>query len=99
MKYKIQWSLPHFFNRINECSIVKEEGLTDSNQPICMSPEQAVDAAKLLKTSIVVPIHYGSFQNDPIYVESENLIERLVQSSKNENFTLSILEHMEAIHV
>ncbi|WP_268872899.1 MBL fold metallo-hydrolase, partial [Neobacillus fumarioli] len=46
-------------------AVVREEGMIPSNQPICMGPEQAIAAAKILRCKILVPIHYGTFYNGP----------------------------------
>lgn len=58
-------------------AVVRDDGMIPSNQPICMGPEQAIAAAKILNCKIVVPIHYGAFHNPPIYIETESPLDRL----------------------
>ena len=42
-----------------------------------MNPEQAAAAANILRTKLVVPIHYGSLHNPPVYIETPHSTERL----------------------
>ena len=44
---------------------------TDVTQPMSLTPEQAVSAARILKPRTVIPIHYGS-QNEPGYLEESD---------------------------
>jgi L-ascorbate metabolism protein UlaG (beta-lactamase superfamily) len=74
-------------------AIVHEEGMTPSNQPICMEPEQALTAAKLLNCKLFVPIHYGTFCNPPIYNETRTPLLRLTEHS--ENFEVKVLQNKE----
>jgi len=55
-----------------------------------MTPEQAVEAAKILQARLFVPIHYGSLHRPPDYVETENILARLESKSKETNTLLSI---------
>ncbi|HET6872807.1 MAG TPA: MBL fold metallo-hydrolase [Sporolactobacillaceae bacterium] len=58
-------------------AIVQEEGLTPSGLPICMVPEQAASAAAILEARTLIPIHYGSFHNPPVYLETPHAVDRL----------------------
>jgi L-ascorbate metabolism protein UlaG (beta-lactamase superfamily) len=48
-----------------------------------MTPEQAAVAANILKTDFIVPIHYHTMHNPPIYMETSNPVERLSASLTN----------------
>lgn len=74
-------------------AVVKEEGVTPSYQPICMGPEQATTAARILKCRVLVPIHYGTFCNPPVYNETATPINRLINSEGD--FELKILKNKE----
>lgn len=67
--------------------------------PICMNPEQAVSAAKIIKAKLFIPIHYGSFHNPPIYIETENVVERLERAAKKQQVTLTLLQQEEEIAI
>lgn len=45
-----------------------------------MTPEQAAAAANILRADFVVPIHYGTMHQPPIYIETPNAVERLSAS-------------------
>lgn len=60
--------------------ILHVAGLKDqSSLPACLTPEEAVEAAKILHAEYLVPIHYRTFNNPPFYIETENVEERLIQ--------------------
>lgn len=56
-----------------------------------MSPEQAVDVALALSARHLVPIHYG-WSNPPGYLEGEDILQRLEESSVRRGVNLTILE-------
>jgi L-ascorbate metabolism protein UlaG (beta-lactamase superfamily) len=45
-----------------------------------MTPEQAAAAANILRADFVVPIHYGTMHQPPIYIETPHALERLSAS-------------------
>ncbi len=47
-----------------------------------MSPEEAAVAANILAAKTLVPIHYGSLNKPPLYVETERPTERLRDKSQ-----------------
>jgi L-ascorbate metabolism protein UlaG (beta-lactamase superfamily) len=72
--------------------ILKVSGLkTQSHLPACLTPEEAVEAAKILNAAYLVPIHYGTFHNPPYYCEAENIEERLIQRGKELGVTVKFL--------
>jgi L-ascorbate metabolism protein UlaG (beta-lactamase superfamily) len=78
-------------------AIVKEAGMITSNLPICMNPEQALEAARISEAKMLIPIHYGAFHNPPQYIETADPIERL--TAKEQKFTISILKNGEGIEL
>ncbi|WP_367756088.1 hypothetical protein [Ammoniphilus sp. 3BR4] len=56
-----------------------------------MTPEEAVEAAKILGVQKLIPIHYGTFNNPPNYIETPNLMERLQCRAQEQKVDLEIL--------
>ncbi|RXT04557.1 MBL fold metallo-hydrolase [Ammoniphilus sp. CFH 90114] len=65
--------------------------------PACMTPEEAVEAAKILGAKRLVPIHFGTFHNPPYYIETPNLIERLERRAAERDVPLTILQAGESV--
>lgn len=57
-------------------AIVEFAGLASSGIPVCMTPEQAAAAAKLVGAKVACPIHYSLFDNPPTYAETKNAPQR-----------------------
>jgi L-ascorbate metabolism protein UlaG (beta-lactamase superfamily) len=93
------WNLVNHYGPIDvaflpiNAAIVRDKGMTPSNQPICMGPEQASAAASILNCKVLVPIHYGTFCNPPVYNETDIPIERLLNSKRD--FEIKILNNKE----
>ena len=56
----------------------------DIPTPAVLTPEQAVDAAILLKAETVVPIHYG-LDDPPFYVEVKDALKSFLETAKSRN--------------
>jgi L-ascorbate metabolism protein UlaG (beta-lactamase superfamily) len=69
-----------------------------SGQPICLTPEQAVSAATILKAATLIPIHFGLVHHPPIYRQTPDVLERLRAAAEN-TIKLSILETKEIINL
>lgn len=78
-------------------AIVHDSDMISSNQPICLNPEQAVSAAKILGAKLLIPIHYGSFHNPPYYFETENVEKRIKAAARKDSVTIAFLQHKEEI--
>lgn len=78
-------------------AVVNEPGSISSGQPICLTPEQAIAAAKVLGASVLIPIHYGSFHHPPVYNETPNVMDRIRRQSKNEKVNVRLLKEHESI--
>lgn len=57
-----------------------------------MSPEEAANAGSILQAKCIVPIHYGSLNKKPFYVETENPEERLFEKSSDLGISVKICE-------
>ncbi|HLO11870.1 MAG TPA: MBL fold metallo-hydrolase [Pseudoneobacillus sp.] len=65
---------------------------TQSSLPACLTPEEAVEAAKILEADYLIPIHYGIFNNPPHYCETHNIEERLMIRGEEVNVKVKILK-------
>ncbi|MZQ85969.1 MBL fold metallo-hydrolase [Paenibacillus sp. 5J-6] len=69
-----------------------------SDQPICLTPEQAVMAAQILGAKTLIPIHYKAAHHPPVYTQTPDLMNRLTQSAKD-RVHLSILQTKEIVTI
>ncbi|MCH6269100.1 MBL fold metallo-hydrolase [Neobacillus citreus] len=68
-----------------------------SSLPACLTPEEAVEAVKILNAEYLVPIHYGTFNNPPFYIEAKNVEERLMQRGNELAVNIKILRPNEPL--
>jgi L-ascorbate metabolism protein UlaG (beta-lactamase superfamily) len=66
-----------------------------SSLPACLTPEQAIEAARILGAEYLVPIHYGTFNNPPYYSETENIEARLLKLGMERGVRLKFLQESE----
>lgn len=66
-----------------------------SNEPIVMTPEQAVSAAMALEAQILVPIHFDLVNNPPFYTPAKDIRNRVTHSAHEKNMTVKWLETKE----
>ncbi|SMO60206.1 MBL fold metallo-hydrolase [Melghirimyces algeriensis] len=80
--------------------VLKVSGL-DKQSAIeaAMSPEQAVEAAYLLDVNTMIPIHFGTFHNPPYYIETDNLIDRLLSRSRQYSLDVRMMKTGERLNV
>lgn len=52
-----------------------------TSEPACLTPEQAVEAARILGVKKLVPIHYGEFNSPPLYAETQHVLVRLEKAA------------------
>lgn len=80
-------------------AVTRFPGVTPtSDQPICLTPEQAVTAAEILGVKMLIPIHYKAAHNPPIYTQTPDLINRLTQSAQD-RINVSILQTREVFTI
>lgn len=79
-------------------AVIEDPDLTPSGQSICLTPEQAVSAAVILKANKLMPIHFGAFHYPPQYNETHNLMDRLTKSAEGK-VNLHILNSKESIEL
>ena len=65
-------------------------GLDPSGLPAVLTPKQACVAARLLRAAKLCPIHYGTFNNPPIYVEQPDLLAALAEASREEHVDVQL---------
>jgi len=98
------WKIAHTFGAFDvaclpiNAPVIAEAGSIASDQPIALSPEQAVMAAILLGARQLVPIHYGAFHNPPAYVQTADPLPRLEHSAKG-RLALRILASKEKMTI
>ena len=78
-------------------AVVNEPGSISSNQPICLTPEQAAAAVKVMCSDLLIPIHYGSFHHPPFYNETPHVMERVISQCKAENIHVKFLDEHESM--
>jgi len=64
--------------------LVEFPGYTPSGIPATLTPSEAAVATRLLNAKQLVPIHYGTFNNPPVYVEQSNIAEQLAAAAERE---------------
>lgn len=70
--------------------------LKPSGQAAALNPEQAVAAARLLEAKVLIPIHYRTINNPPVYAETPNIEQRL-QTAVHDDIQLALLKTNESI--
>ncbi len=73
-------------------AIVEFRGNPPSGQPITLGPEQAVAAAYVLGAKTLLPIHYRTIHQPPLYCETPDLPERLHASAAERGIKLALLD-------
>jgi L-ascorbate metabolism protein UlaG (beta-lactamase superfamily) len=61
-----------------------------------MVPEQAASAAAILEARTLIPIHYGSFHNPPVYLETPHAVDRLKSALSKTDVQLVLLNNKES---
>ncbi|WP_424890444.1 MBL fold metallo-hydrolase [Streptomyces sp. XH2] len=61
--------------------MARREGITPTNQPATLTPEQAVEAAVVLGASTACAIHYDLFNNPPYYTEQHDVRGRFLRAA------------------
>ncbi|MEV4443155.1 MBL fold metallo-hydrolase [Streptomyces sp. NPDC049577] len=62
--------------------LTRRDGFTPTNQPATLTPEQAVEAAVVLKASTACAIHYDLFNNPPYYTEQHDVRGRFLRAAQ-----------------
>ena len=63
----------------------------------CLTPEQAVEAAYLLRAKQLVPIHYDGFNNPPKYTQASDLPARLQQAAAGHGVELNKIQTYQSL--
>lgn len=73
-------------------------GLEPSGLPATLTPAQAAVAARLLHDRALCPIHYGTFNNPPVYVEHDDPLGTLAEAAAHESVDMWALQEGEWIY-
>jgi L-ascorbate metabolism protein UlaG (beta-lactamase superfamily) len=66
-------------------------GFAPSGIPGTLQPAHAAAATRLLNAAQLVPIHYGTFHNPPIYVEQDDIPGQLAAAAQREGVKVNLL--------
>ena len=106
MLYSVEWMIARKYGPIDIACLpvngplLQVPGLDrQSETEAVMSPEQAVDAAYLLGVKAMVPIHFGTFHNPPFYIETHEVVQRLLAAGEKRTVDVRILKSGEALNV
>jgi L-ascorbate metabolism protein UlaG (beta-lactamase superfamily) len=100
------WRITREFGPLNVAclpingAVLRVYGLSvQSELHACMTPEEAVEAAKILGVGNLIPIHFGMFNNPPYYIETPNVIERLQNRANERGVNVCLLYPGESIEL
>jgi L-ascorbate metabolism protein UlaG (beta-lactamase superfamily) len=65
-------------------------GFTATDVPATLTPEQAVEAAVVLRARRACPIHYGLFHNPPRYVEPDGVLTRFQTAAQRRTIEIAV---------
>jgi L-ascorbate metabolism protein UlaG (beta-lactamase superfamily) len=75
-------------------------GLSEqSTLPACMTPEEAVEAARLMGAGQLIPIHFRTFHHPPHYIETPDLLPRLHRRAAERNVPVRVMATGEAMDI
>jgi L-ascorbate metabolism protein UlaG (beta-lactamase superfamily) len=73
-------------------AVTQFPGMRPSGIPADLMPDQAAAAAAILGANIACPMHYGAFDNPPIYVEVANPVQTFLAASDRLGVVARIVE-------
>lgn len=80
--------------------ILEVKGLKyQSSLPATLSPEEAIEATKILGAKKMIPIHFNTFNNPPYYIETEGIRQRLEEYSLKYDISVPILKPGEYMNI
>ncbi len=77
--------------------IVVHPDFDPSGLPATLTPMQAAIAARLLRASLLCPMHYGTFNNPPSYAEFPDPVSALRTAAVEEGVSVRVLQPEEFI--
>ena len=80
-------------------AVIELPGTVPSGQPITLTPEQAVAAAKVLNAARLVPIHWRTVHHPPGYRETPDAAVRLAEAAAANGVRLAVLNNGEAVEL
>jgi L-ascorbate metabolism protein UlaG (beta-lactamase superfamily) len=67
--------------------IAQLDGFTPTTVPATLTPEQAIEAALILRARAACAIHHALFHNPPRYIEQPAAVERFLSAAKSRGIT------------
>jgi L-ascorbate metabolism protein UlaG (beta-lactamase superfamily) len=67
--------------------------------PVAMTPEQAVEAARALRASRLVPMHFGTYHHESMYRERRDAAEAVVRAAADRDVRVDLLDPGEVTQV
>jgi L-ascorbate metabolism protein UlaG (beta-lactamase superfamily) len=74
-------------------ALVQFPGLDPSGIPSSLTPEQAAAAGKILGAAVTCPMHYGLFENPPVYVDSPDVEAAFLAAAAARGLQVWLAEH------
>ncbi len=72
--------------------IVRSDSVTPVKVPVTMTPEQAIEASFVLGAHTACAIHYGDFDNPPLYVEQHDAERRFREAGDERGIATALLD-------
>jgi L-ascorbate metabolism protein UlaG (beta-lactamase superfamily) len=79
--------------------LARLEGFTPTEVPATMTPEQAIEAAVILRADVACAIHHQLFNNPPLYVEGPDVIKRFLAAGERRGIHATAPEDGAAIPI
>ena len=77
--------------------LVEFPGYAPSGIPATLTPAEAAVATRLLNAQQLVPIHYGTFNNPPVYIEQSNISEQLAAAAEREKVRVKLVSENQEV--
>ncbi len=72
-------------------------GFAPSGLPATLTPKQACVATRILRAAKLCPIHYGTFNNPPVYTEEPGALHNLARASEQEHVDVRLADPGETL--
>jgi L-ascorbate metabolism protein UlaG (beta-lactamase superfamily) len=77
--------------------IARLSGFTPTDVPATLTPEQAIEAAVVLRARRACPIHHGLFHNPPRYLEQDHALARFRAAAQRRSMGMAALHDGEFV--
>jgi L-ascorbate metabolism protein UlaG (beta-lactamase superfamily) len=80
-------------------ALVEVPGVSSTNVPVVMTPQQAAAAADVLCAQLVIPTHYGCTAHPKGFEEQPNALKEFEQEARRRNLNCRVIEPGEEIEL